>query len=100
MPPVDPMTRVMEIGPRINVAVASVLAAVAITLHAGAAAGATTAALFSEIGAWNRDLRSSLNARLAQMYEVDVTKEAPPPPVPEEPKEEPKPLPKENAPPP
>jgi periplasmic protein TonB len=94
----DPMSRVLAVGPRIPVAVTI---AVAVFLHVGMAAGATAAALFDEIFAWQRGIRDVIAYRLSQ-YEMEVIKETPPPP-PEEPKDEPKeekPVIKENDPPP
>jgi len=68
----------------------------------GMAAGATAAALFDEIFAWQRGLRDVIAYRLSE-YEIDIVKEAPPPPPPDEPKpepEQPKPIAKDDTPPP
>jgi periplasmic protein TonB len=93
----DPMSRVLAVGPRIPVAVTI---AVAVFLHVGMAAGATAAALFDEIFAWQRGIRDVIAYRLSQ-YEMEVVKETPPPEPPkDEPKDEPKPVVKENTPPP
>jgi protein TonB len=94
------MSKVLATGPRVPVAVT---VAVAVFLHVGMAAGATAAALFDEISAWQKSVRSVIDYRLSQ-YEVDLIKEPPPPP-PEEPKPEPepeeaKPAPKDPTPPP
>src|SRR5690242_19989197 len=83
-PSVDPMARVLATGPRIPVAVT---VAVAVFLHVGIAAGATAAALFDEIFAWQRGIRDVIAYRLSA-YEMELEKEPPPPPP--EPKEEPK----------
>jgi protein TonB len=76
----------------------------AVILHAGMAAGATAAAHFGELFAWEREIREVISYRLSQ-YEVDLIKEAPPPPPPppEEPQPEPerelaKPIPKDQPP--
>lgn len=102
----DPMARILSMGPRTSAFTASALIALAIMLHAGAAAGATAAALFAEIALWHKSLRDALGAKLNELHEVDIEKEPPPPP-PEEPKEEvkeepapPPPAPKEPPPPP
>jgi protein TonB len=102
---VDPFEGVMDLGPRMPVAATIALA---VMLHAGAAAGATAAALLSEIFDWNRDLTESIALRLGQTYDIEVNKPPePPPPPPEPPKEEakpeapaPKPEPKDEPPPP
>jgi protein TonB len=96
------MSRVLATGPRVPVAVT---AAAAVFFHVGVAAGATAAAMFEEIFAWQRGLRDLVAYRLSQ-YEIEIEKE-PPPPEPEQPKEapkeeppEPKPVVKDNTPPP
>jgi protein TonB len=98
---VDPLSGVLTMGPRIPVAA---IIALAVVLHAGAAAGGTAAALFAEIVSWNRALRDAVSARLAQTYDIDVAKpqelppeppkveeKEPPPPAKEVPKEAPPP---------
>lgn len=90
----DPFAKVLSSGPRVP---AAVTIGFAVLLHVGAAAGATAAALYDEISAYQRVVRETVAARLAQ-YEMDVVKEPeppPPPPPPEEPPPE-----KENTPPP
>jgi len=91
---IDPMARVLSVGPRVPVALMIVFA---IMLHGGAAAGATAVALFSEIIDWNKQLQETVAAKLFQTYEVQVEKEKEPPPPPPE---EPKPVVKEDTPPP
>jgi len=88
----DPFEGVMDLGPRMPVAAMVVLA---IVLHGGAAAGATAAALFAEIFAWNRSLTQSISTMLGQTIDIEPVKqeEPPPPPAPEPPKEEVKPEP-------
>lgn len=88
----DPLLRVMAIKPRIPVAVT---VALAISLHAGMAAGATAAAIFGELLQWNRELHAAVASQIDLTYNVDVVKETPPPPpepepAKEEPKEEPR----------
>jgi periplasmic protein TonB len=97
----DPLARVLSTSGRVPV---SVTVAAAVFLHVGMAAGATAAAHFGELFAWERAIRDVIEYRLSQ-YEVDLIKETPPPPPPpeEEPKPEPepaKPPPKDEAPPP
>ncbi len=84
---VDPMSRVLATGPRIPVAVT---VAAAVFLHVGVAAGATAAAMFEEIFAWQRGIRDVIAYRLSQ-YEIEIDKEPPPP----EPEPEPEPPPPE-----
>lgn len=97
---VDPWAGVLTMGPRIPVAVTIALA---IVLHAGVAAAATAAVMFTDIRLWATMVQSAINARLSQEFEIEVVKpnEPPPPPPPpkEEPKEEPKPVAKEDPPP-
>jgi protein TonB len=92
----DPFAGVLTMGPRIPVAATI---AFALMLHAGAAAGATAAVMFSEIFAWNRGVQAAVLAKLDQTYDIEVVKpqelppEPPPPePTPEETKPEPKPV--------
>jgi protein TonB len=96
----DPLARVLAPSGRVPV---SVTIAAAVFLHVGMAAGATAAAHFGELFAWERAIREVIAYRLSE-YQVDLIKEAPPPPPPvEEPKPEPeqaKPPPKDEAPPP
>lgn len=90
---VDPFAGVLDMGPRMPVAATIALA---VLLHAGAAAGATAATLFAEIFAWNRGLTESVALRLSQSVDIDVAKPPepePPPPPPEAPKDEAKPEP-------
>ena len=102
VPSVDPLSRVLATGPRVSVAVT---VAIAIFLHVGIAGGATAAALFDEMFAWHKGVRSVIDFRLSQ-YEMEILKEPPPPPPEEakqpepEPEPEPvKPLAKETPPP-
>jgi protein TonB len=98
----DPMSRVLATGPRLPVTAAIIAA---ILLHVGMAGGATAAALFDEIFAWQRGIRDIIAYRLSQ-YEMDIIREAPPPPPPPPPEETkpepepPKPVPKDEPPPP
>ena len=97
----DPLARVLATSGRLPV---SATVAAAVLLHVGMAAGATAAAHFGELFAWERGIRDVIAYRLSE-YQVDLVKEAPPPPPPpvEEPKPEPeqaKPPPKDEAPPP
>ncbi len=97
----DPMEGVLDMGPRIPVAV---VVAFTIVFHAGVAGAGNAAALFSEIFAWNRALREVVQYKLSS-YEIEVEKEKepePPPPPPEEekPPEDPRPVVKEANPPP
>jgi periplasmic protein TonB len=98
-PSTDPMSRVLATGPRIPVAVTL---AVAVFLHVGMGGGATAAAMFEDIFAWQRGVRDVIAYRLSQ-YEMEILKEPPPPPPVEEPKpepEQPKPVVKDDTPPP
>jgi protein TonB len=99
----DPLHGVLGMGGRVPVAV---VVAVAIVLHAGAAAAGTAAALLAEMIAWNRGVRDAVQAKLAQTYDIDVAKpqELPPEPPKEEKEPEPPPqvakeIPKEALPP-
>lgn len=94
----DPFAGVLALGPRIPVGVMVAALVLALSLHAGAAAAAVQAAMLHAFAAWASDVKTSVSLRLAQTYEIDVSKPvekpAEPPPPPEE-KEEPKPTIKE-----
>lgn len=101
-PAADPLAGVLSLGPRIPLAVMTAAAVLAITVHAGAAAGAVQAAVLHAFASWARDVHGQVSSRLAQTYDIDLVKpvekvdEPPPPPPPvEEEKEPPKPLVKE-----
>lgn len=87
----DPMEGVLEMGPRIPVAV---VVAFTILFHAGVAGAGNAAALFSEIFAWNRALREVVQYKLSS-YEIEVEKEKEKEPEPPPPPEEEKPQPEE-----
>ncbi len=95
----DPLANVLSMGPKIPVAV---IIALAIMLHGGVAAGATAAALFSDMWKWHRGMREALLAKLDQTYDIDVAKPQELPPEPPKPIEEakPEPKPQDNTPPP
>jgi protein TonB len=101
---VDPFERALTIGPRIPLGVAAGATILALSLHAGAAAGAVQAAVLHAFGAWAQNVRTSIEARLLQTYEVETVKPPEPEPPKEEPKEEEKPVvkdvPKDQPPPP
>ncbi|MCL2722982.1 MAG: hypothetical protein FWD69_00955 [Polyangiaceae bacterium] len=91
---IDPFATVLGIEPRFPVAV---MIAVALLLHAGAAAAAGTAMMLADMATWAHKVRSSIAAQLTQTYEIEMAKEKPPEPPPpepakEEPKEEPAPV--------
>ena len=94
----DPMSRILAQGPRLPV---SITIGAAIVMHVGVAAGATAAALYNDITAYQAIVKGAINARLSQ-YDLDVMKEKEPePPPPPEPAKEPEPEPvKSNTPPP
>lgn len=95
---VDPMVRILAVGPAISPTLLTVLLILTIVLHGGAAGAATIVGEFHDIVRWNRGIKDAIAATLAQTYEVEVDKTPPPPPpAPEPPKEEP---PKEETPPP
>ena len=92
---VDPLAGVYALGPRLPVAVMVAAAVLAVTVHAGAAAGAVQAAVLRAFASWAHDVRGTVASRLAQTYDVDFIKpppekEKPVEPPPEPPKEEPK----------
>ena len=97
-PATDPLNGVLALGPRIPVAVMVAAAVLAVSLHAGAAAGAVQAAVLHAFASWAHDARDTVAGRLSQTYDVDfvkpVEKPEEPPPPPEE-KELPKQLVKE-----
>lgn len=103
-PAVDPLDRALSIGPRIPLGVAIVVTILAVSLHATAAVGAVQAAVLHAFGAWAQGVRTSIESRLLQTYDVDVVKppEPPPPPPPEKAEEKPvvKEVPKDQPPPP
>ena len=93
----DPMSRILAQGPRLPVAFT---VGAAIVMHVGVAAGATAAALYNDITAYQAIVKGAVNAHLSQ-YEMDVVKEKEPEPPPPEPVKEPEPEPvKANTPPP
>lgn len=90
----DPFQSVLSLGPRVPVAVMVVAALLALSLHAGAMAGAVQAAFFEAFASWARDVHGAVAGKLAQTYDVDIIKplekpEEPPTPPAEE-KEPPK----------
>jgi protein TonB len=84
------MGKVIDLGRRISIPVAVILAFV---LHAGFAAGAAKATMLVDILKWNRAVRAAIADKLTQEYEVTEEKppEPPPPPEPEPEKEQPPP---------
>lgn len=88
----DPLARVLSLGPRIPVAVMVAAAVLAVSVHAGAAVGAVQAAVLHAFASWAHDVRGAVANRLSQTYDVDFIKpaEKPEEPPPEPPKEEPK----------
>lgn len=96
---VDPMAKILDTGTRVP---GELMIAGAIGLHIVAGASALYIAAFDDIFGWQRGIRDEIAYALSQ-YEVDVIKEAPPPPEPEkapEPEPEKAPPPPKEAPPP
>ncbi|MCL2777423.1 MAG: energy transducer TonB [Polyangiaceae bacterium] len=94
----DPFASVLGIEPKLPV---TIMVALALTLHAGAAAAAGTAMMLADMFSWARTIRSAIAAQLTQTYEVDMVKPEAKPPEPEpelqkekpeEPKEPPQPV--------
>src|ERR1700690_3341751 len=86
----DPMGRVIDLGRRISIPAAIIMA---VLLHAGFAAGAASATMLVDILKGNRAVRAAIVDKLTQEYEVTMEKPPEPPPPPPEPEKEPPPPP-------